>query len=117
MLCLGYTNVVIAQNTNEPKIDSLEREIEIQKKINSLEYELLLLKNEPVPIEESIQIRRKRNAQNGLGVGVALTSVGIPFPFIPFPFIPFPFISLLILLTNHQQPPTTTNTNPKPKPT
>ena len=78
MLCLGYTNVVIAQNTNEPKIDSLEREIEIQKKINSLEYELLLLKNEPVPIEESIQIRRKRNAQNGLGVGVALTSVGIP---------------------------------------
>ena len=50
MLCLGYTNVVIAQNTNEPKIDSLEREIEIQKKIKSLEYELLLLKNESVPI-------------------------------------------------------------------
>jgi len=77
MLCLGYTNAITAQNPNDPKIDSLEREIEIQKKIKSLEYELLLLKNEPVPIEESIQIRRKRNAQNGLGVGVALTTAGI----------------------------------------
>lgn len=56
MLCLGYTNVVIAQNTNEPKIDSLEREIEIQRKLDPLEYELATFKNEPVPIEESIQI-------------------------------------------------------------
>lgn len=79
MLCVCYSNAINAQNPNDTKIDSLEREIEIQKKIKSLEYELLLLKNEPVPIEESIRkIRRKRNAQNGLGVGVVLTSVGIP---------------------------------------
>jgi len=78
VLCVCYSNAINAQNPNDTKIDSLEREIEIQKKIKSLEYELLLLKNEPVPIEESIQIRRKRNAQNGLGVGVVLTSVGIP---------------------------------------
>ena len=78
VLCVCYSNAINAQNPNDTKIDSLEREIEIQKKIKSLEYELLLLKNEPVPLNESIQIRRKRNAQNGLGIGVALTAVGIP---------------------------------------
>ncbi|MFZ1227503.1 MAG: hypothetical protein WAQ83_05810, partial [Saprospiraceae bacterium] len=56
VLCVCYSNAINAQNPNDTKIDSLEREIEIQKKIKSLEYELLLLKNEPVPIEESIQI-------------------------------------------------------------
>ncbi len=78
MLCLSYSNAITAQNPINPKIDSLEREIEIQKKIKSLEYELLLLKNEPLPIPEPILIRRKRNAQNGLGVGIALTATGIP---------------------------------------